>query len=103
MSNSFGGAVRLTIETDKCRRERILSAQRLRGGSLRFATNAPGERFRFLLDSVDGAAFSFSAGLELEVELDEALRTQAVVEPQEDNQVQAAVEEVMEQMEQVEQ
>lgn len=66
-----GGAVRLTIETDKCRRERILSAQRLRSGSLRFATNAPGERFRFLLDSVDGAAFSFSAGLELEVELDE--------------------------------
>ena len=36
---------------------------------------------------------------DVEVELDEALRTQAVVEPQEDNQVQAAVEEVMEQME----
>ena len=36
---------------------------------------------------------------DVEVELDEALRTQAVGEPQEDNQVQAAVEEVMEQME----
>lgn len=65
------GAVQLRIQTDKCERSRMLSADRLKGGSVKFTTNAPGERFRFVIENVNGSVFSFSGGIELEVELDE--------------------------------
>lgn len=65
------GAVMLGIETDKASKHRLVTSERMKTGSIRIATNVPGERFRFTLQNDLGSYFAFDGGLEIEVELDE--------------------------------